>query len=128
MWVVGLELIVSTLWAYTIAVIFALWFIGLIVPLDPPYIVSSMLPGWSGVILGSTCLIQFAVSLAIDSRYEPALSRFYYWMIWYPTLYWMIHSAATIVAVPKTLLKRRGARAVWKSPDRGIRPSSVSPP
>jgi len=124
MWVVGLELMVSTIWAYTIGAIFLLWVIGLMTPLDPPYVVSSMLPGWAGVMLGSTCLIQFAVSLAIDSRYEPALSRFYYWMIWYPTVYWMLHSAATIVAVPRTLAKRRDQRAIWESPDRGVRRQS----
>jgi len=120
MWIVALELAVSTIWAYTIGAIFLLWVIGLITPLDPPYVVSNMLPGWAGVILGSTCLIQFGVSLTIDSRYEPALGRYYYWMIWYPTIYWMIQSTASIVAVPKTLIKRRGQRAVWESPDRGI--------
>ena len=122
MWAVGLELVVSTIWAYSILAILGLWLVGLVIQLEPPYTVSSLLPGWAGVILGSTCLIQFAVSLAIDSRYEPSLSRYYYWMIWYPTVYWMIHSAATIVAVPRTLLKRRGERAVWVSPDRGVRP------
>ena len=126
MWMVGLELVVSTIWAYTIGVILVLWLIGLVTPLDPPWVVSSLLPGWAGVILGSTCLIQFGVSLAIDSRYEPALSRYYYWMIWYPMIYWMIHSAATIAAVPMTVRKRRGERAVWKSPDRGVRHRETS--
>jgi biofilm PGA synthesis N-glycosyltransferase PgaC len=126
MWIVGLELIVSTIWAYTIAVISLLWVIGLITPLEPPYVVSSILPGWAGVDLGGRRIIKKGVSLAIYSRYEPALSRYYYWMIWYPTLYWMIHSAATIVAVPKTLLKRRGERAIWESPDRGVRPGVES--
>jgi biofilm PGA synthesis N-glycosyltransferase PgaC len=127
MWIVGVELLISTIWAYTIGTIMLLWFIGLVLPLDPPLIVSSMLPGWAGVILGSTCLIQFAVSLMIDSRYEPALSRYYYWMIWYPMVYWMIQAAASIIAVPKTMLKRRGERAIWKSPDRGVRPGSSGP-
>jgi biofilm PGA synthesis N-glycosyltransferase PgaC len=74
------------------------------------------------VILGTTCLLQFAVSLTIDSRYEPRLGRFYYWMIWYPMVYWMIHTAATIIAVPKALSKPRDRRAIWVSPDRGLRP------
>ena len=120
MWLVGVELIVSTTWAYVMGAIFLLWLVGWVWPLEPPWFVSTILPGWAGVILGGTCLIQFGVSLAIDSRYEPALSRYYYWMIWYPMIYWMIHSAATIVAVPKAFLKRRGQRAVWVSPDRGV--------
>jgi biofilm PGA synthesis N-glycosyltransferase PgaC len=122
MWVVGLELLVSTFWAYTIAGVVVLWALGLVFPMPAPFVVSTVLPGWAGVILGATCLIQFGVSLAIDSRYEPALGRYYYWMIWYPMIYWMIHSTATIVSVPKAISKERGKRAVWVSPDRGVRP------
>lgn len=122
MWFVGLELAISTFWAYMIGLVFALWIIGLFTSLPDYMTISSVLPGWGGIILGATCLIQFGVSLAIDSRYEPALSRYYYWMIWYPMLYWLIHSTATVVAVPKALLKTRGSRAIWVSPDRGIRP------
>jgi len=102
--------------------VFVLWTLGLFIELPGYMRISTILPGWGGIILGATCLIQFGVSLAIDSRYEPALSRYYYWMIWYPMLYWVIHSAATVVAVPKALLKARGSRAIWVSPDRGIRP------
>lgn len=123
MWVVGLELIVSTIWAYTIGLVFVLWLIGHFVPLPDPFDIATVLPGWGGVILGATCLLQFAISLAIDSRYEPSLSRYYYWMIWYPMVYWMLHSAATIAAVPIALTKPRGARAVWVSPDRGFKPA-----
>jgi biofilm PGA synthesis N-glycosyltransferase PgaC len=126
MWVVGLELVVSTFWAYTIAGVVLLWALGLVFPMPAPFVVSTVLPGWGGVILGATCLIQFGVSLAIDSRYEPALGRYYYWMIWYPMIYWMIHSTATIVSVPKAISKERGKRAVWVSPDRGVRPGVSS--
>jgi len=126
MWIIGLELIVSTFWAYTIGFVFCLWALGLLLPLPPPFNVLTILPGWSGVILGVTCLIQFGVSLAIDSRYEPSLGKFYYWMIWYPMVYWMLHSAATIVALPIALSKARGKRAIWVSPDRGIQPAGES--
>jgi biofilm PGA synthesis N-glycosyltransferase PgaC len=126
MWLVGIELAVSTFWAYMIGLVFVLWICGLFIQVPDYMNIASVLPGWGGIILGATCLIQFGVSLAIDSRYEPALSRYYYWMIWYPMLYWLIHSAATVVAVPKALLKTRGSRAIWVSPDRGIRPRRKS--
>lgn len=123
MWLVGVELIVSTFWAYVMAAITILWLLDQFVALPPPLGISAVLPGWSGVILGTTCLLQFAISLIIDSRYEPrTLGRYYYWMIWYPMIYWAIHAAASVVAVPKAIHKRRGSRAIWVSPDRGIRP------
>jgi biofilm PGA synthesis N-glycosyltransferase PgaC len=123
MWLVGVEFVVSTLWAYSMLFVFCAWAIGRVVPLPAPLDEITMLPGWSGVILGATCLVQFAISLTIDSRYEPKFGKYYYWMIWYPMLYWALHTAATVVAVPKALMKKRGTRAIWMSPDRGIRPS-----
>jgi biofilm PGA synthesis N-glycosyltransferase PgaC len=125
MWLVAVELMVSTFWAYTMGFVFLTWLAGHFFELPAPLEVSAVLPGWSGVLLGTTCLLQFAVSLIIDSRYEAkTLARYYYWMIWYPMIYWAIHAAASIAAVPTALRKRRGSRAVWVSPDRGIRPET----
>ncbi|MBT8078083.1 MAG: poly-beta-1,6 N-acetyl-D-glucosamine synthase [Gammaproteobacteria bacterium] len=123
MWLVAAELMVSEFWAYVMGLIFVLWIAGIFVSLPSPLEVSTVLPGWPGVILGATCLIQFALSLIIDSRYESRqLGQFYYWIIWYPMAYWVIHAAASIVAVPRAMIKRRGTRAIWVSPDRGVRP------
>ena len=83
--------------------------------------VGSLLPEWHGVVLGVTCLLQFAVSLLIDSRYEKGLGRVYYWMIWYPLLYWILNMLVTVVALPKAIVKPKEQRAVWVSPDRGLR-------
>ncbi len=125
MWLVGVELIVSEFWAYVMAFVFLAFALGLFLDLPPPLNVMTVLPGWAGVVLGATCLVQFAISLIIDSRYESRqLGQYYYWMIWYPMVYWVIHAAASVVAVPKALTKRRGTRAIWVSPDRGIRPQS----
>lgn len=123
MWLVAAELVVSEFWAYVMGLIFVLWISGIFFTLPNPLEVSTVLPGWPGVILGATCLIQFALSLIIDSRYESRqLGQFYYWIIWYPMAYWVIHAAASIVAVPRAMIKRRGTRAIWVSPDRGVRP------
>jgi biofilm PGA synthesis N-glycosyltransferase PgaC len=123
MWLVGVEFLVSMLWAYSMLFVFASWVVGRIVPLPAPFDAITLLPDWTGVMLGATCLVQFAISLAIDSRYEPQFGKYYYWMIWYPMIYWTLHTAATVVALPKALLKKRGARAIWVSPDRGVRRS-----
>ncbi len=126
MWVVIMELVVSTFWAYLMGLVFIIWSLAQLFEMPAPLQQATIPPGWSGVLLGTTCLVQFAISLVIDSRYEKHLGRVYYWMIWYPIVYWMIQTAASIVAVPYALLRRPGARAVWRSPDRGLKSTADS--
>lgn len=127
MWLLAIELAVSVFWAYVMALIVMLWLAGWVAPLPDYLVINNFFSGWNGVVLGLTCLVQFAISLLIDSRYEPAISKHYYWMIWYPMVYWFISATTTVVALPKALFKRRGKRAVWVSPDRGLRPEQSSP-
>src|SRR5581483_11357219 len=119
MWGVCVEYLTSILWAYGMALVFLLWLMKSLVPLPVP--APSMVPGWNGVVLGTTCLVQFAVSLIIDSRYEKGLGKIYYWLIWYPMAYWMLSVFTTVVAVPKAIFKKTKERGRWKSPDRGLR-------
>lgn len=121
MWPVYLEYFTSVFWAYIMLCVFSLWVVGQFFELPPTLSIPTLLPGWNGVVLGVTCLLQFAVSLAIDSRYEKGIGKIYYWMVWYPIVFWMLSVATTVVAVPKALLKKKGKRATWVSPDRGVR-------
>lgn len=121
MWVVAAEYSISLLWSFDMAAIVALWLLGKFVDLPPQIRVETLLPEWNGVVLGMICMAQFLVSLLIDRRYEARIGRNYYWMIWYPLVYWMLTTATSICALPKAILKRKGTRAVWTSPDRGVR-------
>lgn len=121
MWGVLLEHSTSIVWSYLMAATIVLWGLGFFIALPPPLHIATIVPEWYGVFLGFTCLLQFGVSLTIDARYEKGLGRFYYWMIWYPVAFWLINMLTTVVAVPKALLKRKGTRAVWVSPDRGLK-------
>lgn len=121
MWGVLLEYLLSVLWAYTMLLIIVLWALGKFIALPPALYVHTILPSWHGVILAMVCMAQFASSIIIDRRYETQVGRNYFWMIWYPMAYWLLSLFTTVVALPKTLLKRRGKRATWVSPDRGIR-------
>nr|WP_315226626.1 poly-beta-1,6-N-acetyl-D-glucosamine synthase [uncultured Albidiferax sp.] len=118
---VYLEYFTSVLWAYTMAAVFALWTLGQFMTLPPALTIDTLLPGWNGVVIGTTCLLQFAVSMWLDSRYEKGLGRYYYWMIWYPLAFWVLNVFTTLVAIPKVLFRGR-QRATWKSPDRGLQP------
>lgn len=124
MWPLLLEMCVSVFWSYLMLLLTVLWLAGLVLPGNGllPAIGSPLIPQSSGVLLGATCLLQFALSKWLDSRYDHGLGRNYYWMIWYPMVFWIINIATTVVAYPQVLLSRSGQRARWVSPDRGIRP------
>jgi biofilm PGA synthesis N-glycosyltransferase PgaC len=121
MWIIYIEFVISLVWAYTMLITMFLSLLGLILPMPSFLYVPSILPGWNGILIGTTCMIQIAISLFLDSKYEVGLWKMYFWMIWYPLLYWMINMFTIVVAVPKILLRNNKQRAVWVSPDRGLR-------
>jgi biofilm PGA synthesis N-glycosyltransferase PgaC len=120
MWPIYLEYFVSMLWAYAMLTTFALWGLGKIFEVPQPFQVPTLLPGFSGVLIGLTCMLQIAIGMAMDSRYEKGLFRYYFWMIWYPVAFWVLNVFTTVVATPRVLLRRTGGRATWRSPDRGL--------
>jgi biofilm PGA synthesis N-glycosyltransferase PgaC len=125
MWPIYCEFFVSVFWAYLMAFAVLFWVMGAVgVPLPKWLYVQSLLPGWNGLLIGITCMVQIGLSLLFDSRYDHKLSRVYGWMIWYPMAYWVLNTATTIWAVPKTLMRKKGSRGRWTSPDRGAHMAS----
>ncbi len=120
MWPVYIEYAMSVFWAYTMLMVFILWAVSWFVDLPPEVKVGSLIPAWSGVVIGSTCLLQFFIASMLDKRYDPNLGRNTYWMIWYPLVFWLINVLTTVVAVPRAFARKRGSRARWVSPDRGF--------
>ena len=80
--------------------------------------------GWAGLLIGTTCLLQIMLSLVLDRPYDRGLLKNYFWMIWYPIIYWVITAATSVVALPKILFRDSEKRARWTSPDRGIKPDA----
>lgn len=120
MWPVYLEYFLSMLWAHAMLATFLLWGLGKVFELPQALQVPTLLPGFSGVLIGVTCMLQIAVSLAIDSRYEKGLFRYFFWMIWYPIVFWLLNVFTTVAATPLAFFRKTGARATWRSPDRGL--------
>lgn len=129
MWPLLLEMCASVFWSYLMLALTMLWLAGLVMPSGwLPVIASPLILQSGSVLLGAACLLQFGLSKWLDSRYDRGLGRNYYWMIWYPMVFWIINIATTVVAYPQVLLSRRGQRARWVSPDRGIRPEAGGKP
>lgn len=120
MWGVYCEYFTSIVWSYAMVLLSLLWLVGLFYPLPAEMQLPALIPAWSGVLLSLTCLLQFAVAMVLDSRYERGLGRCYYVMIWYPLAFWLINMLTIVVGLPRALLKKRGERAIWAATDRGI--------
>jgi len=119
LWGLMVELMLSTLWAYSMVLVFAVWFLSLFIPIS--YVMPShspILPDETSVILIGACLMQFAVSKWLDGHYDEGLGKNYFWMIWYPFVYWLLNLFTAVTALPKVILSKKG-RARWVSPDRG---------
>lgn len=126
MWALTGEYIVSVAWAFAWTLSIALWLLGKFIVLPGGLNVPTIFPpAYWGLMLATTCLAQFAVALSIESRFEPRLLRSLYWIIWYPMAFWLISLLTTEVGFSRAMFKRRGARAVWTSPDRGFRPLTL---
>lgn len=120
MWVIYMEYVTSIIWSYTIVATATLWGLGHVINLPPFLVVPTLLPSWGGVILGITCLLQFFLSLLIESRYEKNILKYFFWIIWYPVAYWMINAIVAVLGFPRAMFRRKGNKAIWISPDRGV--------
>lgn len=123
MWPVFLELFVSLIWVYLLVFLGLLTLVSWILSQTHLSIITTgeiNFGNYMGVLV-YTSLIQFLVGFYLDSRYEKNLWKNFFWVIWYPFAYWLIVASTTFVGFPKALFKKRGQRAVWISPDRGVR-------
>jgi len=109
----------SILWAYAVAFTFTLWLIALVPGVHLPVQGGGVIPESWGLVLCLTFLLQAAISMWLDGKYERGLRGLYFWMIWYPLVYWILIWATALVGFPKGVLRRRPRRARRPNADRG---------
>lgn len=120
LWGLMTELLLSTLWAYSMVAVILIWFVSQFLPDFNVLVVDSpILPDESSVILIGACLIQFWISRWLDGHYDEGLGKNYFWMIWYPFAFWFLNLFTAVTALPKVIFGKK-KRARWVSPDRGV--------
>ncbi|WP_409306615.1 poly-beta-1,6-N-acetyl-D-glucosamine synthase [Pectobacterium sp. B1J-3] len=120
-WALFFEYSVSILWAFTYAISVILFLLGMVMEIPDRIQVQRLFPPeFTGLVLATMCLLQFSISVIIETRYEKNIGRSLFWIIWYPMVYWMLNLFTSLISFPKVMLKARSQRARWESPDRGI--------
>lgn len=123
LWIIYFDALVSSFWAVLFFITLLAWIVNLFIP--HPFLIISPLLLWWGAVLAVICLLQFFVAITLDRRYDPTLYRTYFWIIWYPMIYWIFNCLANVYALPLSLFTRFGQRRTkvkFSSPDRGIMP------
>jgi biofilm PGA synthesis N-glycosyltransferase PgaC len=123
MWILIVDFILSTVWAYSYLLSLILWALGQMgfempAALNVPTIFP---PAFWGLVLAFVNMCQFVTAMTIETRYENKLLRLLGWIIWYPLVFWVISMFTMLVAVPKAFFKAQTKRAAWGSSDRGFR-------
>jgi biofilm PGA synthesis N-glycosyltransferase PgaC len=121
MWVVATEYAAGVAWALIAFGLSALWLVGQLPGVSLPVSVGGLVPRQWGLALGLLFLLQVAVGMALDRRYEPGIARYFGSAIGYPIAFWMVTALTVVVGLPRAVLGSRGRRAGWVSPDRGLR-------
>ena len=124
LWPLFIEYAMSMVWACLFALLAVYRLIDLIIYKIDLQSAPVLLMGWAGLLIGTTCLLQMMLSLILDKPYDQGLLKNFFWMIWYPIIYWVITAATAVVALPKAFIRKTGKRARWISPDRGVRPDA----
>ena len=124
MWPVFVEYSMSILWAFCMALLVVYRIADLVFYRIDLQSAPVLMLGWTGLLIGTTCLVQMMLSLWLDRPYDQGLLKNYFWMIWYPVIYWVLSATTAVAALPAALARRSGKRATWISPDRGISPDS----
>lgn len=114
-----LEPLLSVVWAHLLALAMLLTVATPLLSRPVAFSPAVLLPQGLGAALLVVCAVQFAISFWLDQPYDVGLRRIGFWMIWYPTAYWLLTFATTLRACWRFKALSSADRARWHSPDRG---------
>ena len=116
LWPVLIEAVLSISWAYCGVFLLGSWILSRVVGVEPLGV--SPFPNWWGMLIGTACILQLAVGVSLEKRYDPSLPAFFLVAVFYPLVYWMLMAILTVVATPAGLWGplKQGRMTRWKTP------------
>jgi biofilm PGA synthesis N-glycosyltransferase PgaC len=103
MWPVWVEGLLSTFWSHLFFVAAGFWIVALATGVYG--FGGNPIPNFWGLLIASILIVQIAIGLTLDGRYDPSVRRFALWIPLYPLLYWMLSAAAAVRGTLPALLR-----------------------
>ena len=125
LWPVAGESLCSLAWVHLSFVVLALLTLDAI--LNTAVSTHGVALAW-GIAVGVVSIIQLAVALLIDRRYDRSAGLTFALGPLYPAAYWLLSAAAAITAEGPALLRGpRGGAVHWSTPRTALPPSEETP-
>ena len=113
MWPVWIEGLLSTIWSHLLFLAAAFWTLALATGVYG--FAGNPLPNFWGLRIASVLVVQIALGLVIDGRYDPSVRRCALWIPLYPLAYWMLSAAAAVRGTLPGLVRAPSTASVtWK--------------
>jgi poly-beta-1,6-N-acetyl-D-glucosamine synthase len=113
MWPVWIEGLLSTFWSHLFFLAAVFWTVALATGVYG--FAGNPIPNFWGLLIASVLVVQIAIGLTLDGRYDHSVRRYALWIPIYPLLYWMLSAAAAVRGTLPGLLRRPGSTPVtWQ--------------
>ena len=113
MWPVWTEGVVSTLWSHLFFAAAIFWVAAFSVGVYG--FAGNPIPNIWGLVIASVLVVQVAVGLWLDGRYDPSVRRYFAWTPLYPLAYWMLAAAAAVRATLPGVLMNPSGPVRWRT-------------
>ena len=120
MYLIFVEYAMSLIWSYAMLATIVIYLLHFFLKLPPYLDIESLIPEWTGLLIAITSMVQIAIAMMMDSRYDHRIWQSYVFTIWYPIAFWILSMLTTVVAFPRAMLRSNQDHGLWDSPDRGL--------
>lgn len=112
MWPVFVENILSTFWSVCFVICSIFWAVSFFFHISSPG--EDPIPQIFGMLIASVSLILCSVAILLDKKYDPQLSKYYFYIIFFPFYYWVLLTIVAVIAMP-ALFKKSKTALHWHS-------------
>jgi biofilm PGA synthesis N-glycosyltransferase PgaC len=114
-----IEFVLAYIWSILFIVFSFLWILSKLF-LYKGFTISPI-PTWYGAFISLGGLVQFFVSSLLDKKYDKGIFKYYFFVVWYPIIYWTLNPILVFITLKEGLFGILEGKGIWHPPDRKIK-------